>query len=224
MLRPDFAPVAHKHKPLTPTWRSQWQPYYWRLSKSQHTWCPGEGRLANTSCTQAKKRRYASSLLALGATQTKNWIHKETELAEDHNLPQQPARHPQSRQGDLSSVPAWVWASHETRHHVRHLVPTNPRGVLGWGLEVLRFIRLLSGSRTNWCLTFTSHVSSSSSFEEKAWRRGERKKYKENNNNNKRAHQNTSLHKNIKMEKYILPPWETIIKKKKNLNRIKCLK
>ena len=39
-------------------------------------------------------RLYASPLLALEATQTKNWIHKENELEGDHKLPQQPPRHP----------------------------------------------------------------------------------------------------------------------------------
>ena len=68
--------------------------YYSRLNKSQHTGCPGIGGLANTKWTQAKKRLYASPLLALEATQTKNWIHKENELEGDHKLPQQPPRHP----------------------------------------------------------------------------------------------------------------------------------
>ena len=59
--------------------------YFSRLNKSQHTGYPGIGGFANTKWTQAKKRLYASPLLALEATQTKNWIHKENELEGDHS-------------------------------------------------------------------------------------------------------------------------------------------
>ena len=104
--------------------------YHSRLNKSQHTGCPGRGGLANTKWTQAEKMLYASPLLALEATQTKNWIHKENELEGDHRLPQQPPRHPQHRQVDPSSVPAWIWPPQETRYHARCLVPANPQGWL----------------------------------------------------------------------------------------------
>lgn len=120
----EFSPKTHKHKPLIPTWRSWLHPYYWRSSKPQHTGHPGEGGLPHTVWIQAKMRLLASSLLALVATGRKKWIDKETEPLEDHILPQQPPRNAQSRQVG-TPVPAWVFASHNSRHHGTHLVPTS---------------------------------------------------------------------------------------------------